>query len=283
MLKQTILVMVSLILCLSSEAKSYVPNVTQPHFKKVLIIIFENANYEKAMAQSYFKKLSEEGALFTNFNGEAHPSQANYVALIAGDTYGIKNDKNVDLNGSHIGDLLDAKGLTWKAYAEKYPGNCFLGTSSGKYARKHLPFISFKNIQDNPERCANLVDGAAFDADLAAGTLPDYALYVPDLKNDGHDTGVSFADQWLHDKFGSLFKDADFMRDRIVMITFDESQSTNPNHIYTVLYGDSVKAGSVVSIRHDHYSLLRLIEDEMGLGSLNMSDAQASPITGIWQ
>jgi hypothetical protein len=42
-------------------------------------------------------------------------------------------------------------------------------------------------------RCAKVVNAAdplaGLDADLAAGTLPQYSFYTPDINNDGHDTG----------------------------------------------------------------------------------------------
>ena len=52
----------------------------------------------------------------------AHPSQPNYWTMTAGDYFGHKSDANFDLNVTNIVDLLEAKGLTWKAYQEDYPG-----------------------------------------------------------------------------------------------------------------------------------------------------------------
>src|SRR5262245_1102387 len=73
----------------------------------------------------------------------------------------------------HIGDLVEAKGQTWKVYAEQYSGRCDTRSQSGSYVRRHQPFISFKNVQTN--------DGAELHTDVERGTLPNYALYIPDL------------------------------------------------------------------------------------------------------
>lgn len=139
--------------------------------KNVVLVIFENASYKSVMKDPYFKALSKKGVQLTNMFAETHPSQGNYIALVSGSVYGVRNDKNITLDERHLGDLLEEKGLNWKVYAEGFPGNCFLG-NKGKYVRKHVPFISFKNIQDSPERCARIVNSAEFKADVAQNTLP---------------------------------------------------------------------------------------------------------------
>ena len=167
--------------------------------------------------------------------------------------------------------------------AEQYPGNCFLGTTSGRYARKHVPFLSFTNIQSDASRCGNIVDSSVLANDIQNGTLPDYSLYVPNLNNDGHDTGAAYADNWLSTTFGPLLQDPKFTKDLLLIVTFDESESTGANHIFTVMVGDGVAPGSVSAQAYNHYSLLRTIEDEFGLGTLGLGDASATPITDIWK
>src|SRR5689334_1463003 len=154
-----------------------------PSFKKVLIVIFENTSYQEALNQPFFGKLAKSGALLSNFHAVSHPSLPNYIAMAAGDTFGISDDKPVRLSIRHIGDLLEAQGKDWKLYAEGFPGRCFLGSTRGAYARKHVPFLNFANIQDNPTRCAKVVSAKAFATDAANGRLPDYAMYVPDQNN----------------------------------------------------------------------------------------------------
>jgi hypothetical protein len=255
-----------------------------PSFKKVMIIVLENISYKDALAQPFLSDFARQGALLTNFDAETHPSQGNYIALTAGSFNGVTSDKPVNLNVSHIGDLLEAKSKTWKVYAQAYPGNCFLGAQAGTYVRKHVPFLSFVNIQKNPQRCANIVDDSGLAADISGGRLPDFSLFIPDIKNDGHDTGVAYADNWLSSYFGPLMQDPGFMKDMLLIITFDEDdKSTSTNQIYTALYGPAVAGGSVSASPYDHYSLLRTIEDTFGLGTLGKNDDTAAPITGIWK
>jgi Phosphoesterase family len=256
-------------------------------FKRVMIVVLENANYDEAIKQPFLASLTRRGASLTQFSGVAHPSQPNYIALISGSTHGVSTDQNVITDARNVGDLLEAKGLRWKVYAEGYPGNCFLGAEADGYVRKHLPFLSFKNIQSNPTRCMRIVDASELSRDIRAGTLPEYSLYIPDLRNDGHDTGVSHADQWLSATFGPLLQERRFSKDLLLIVTFDEAKSSqsfpSSNYVLTVLLGDSVEPGTRSDEAYNHYSLLRLVEDEFGLGSLGKNDAHAPAITGIWR
>lgn len=252
------------------------------HFDRVVFVIFENTNYAKAAAQPFFSELGARGVIFTNFVAQTHPSQPNYVALTAGSLHGVKTNGNVNLHVEHVGDLLEEKGLTWKVYAEDYPGKCYRGGSYKDYARKHNPFISFLNVQRDPARCAKIVPAEEFDSDLKAGTLPNYVFYIPNGKNDGHDTGVAFADKWYRRKFGQLVTDPQFMQDTILVSTFDESGGGKRNQIYTSIVGPSVNPG-VNNNAHNLYSLLRLVQDNWGLRSLNLEDARAASLQDIWK
>lgn len=254
-------------------------------FKKVMIVVLENTDYDKARVQPFLKSLSNIGAVLTNFHGEGHPSQGNYIALTSGDVNGVKSDRNYDLKVSHIGDLLEARGLTWKVYAQGYPkGKCYTRKSKGRYVRKHNPFISYVNVQKDEKRClSHIVNADVLNEDLKNKSLPDYALYVPDMNNDGHDTGIAYADKWLEKTFGPLLKNSDFMRDMLFVVTFDEDEGSKRNRIYTALVGDGVIAGSSSDVLGDHYSLLRTIEDVFELGTLGKKDEKSAPLVGIWK
>ncbi len=251
---------------------------------RIMTVILENTRYDKAMRQPFLRALARRGALLAGFSAVAHPSLPNYIALIAGSTYGVTSDDNVTLDKPHIGDLLEAKGLSWKVYAEGYPGGCFLKAEDGDYVRKHVPFLSFRNVQTDPARCARIVKASELKGDIDSGKLPHWSLYIPDLKHDGHDTGVAYADRWLSDTFGPLLKDPDFMRGMLFIVTFDEGKGfLNRNRVATILVGDAVRPGAVSDDAYNTYSLLRLAEDVFGLGSLGQGDAHASAITGIWK
>ena len=259
-----------------------------PRISHVVLVILENADASDAVRQPFLMELASRGAAMTNYHSLAHPSQPNYIALVAGSTYGV-NDDTVTLDVPHLGDLIEARGLTWRVYAENYPGNCYLGDSAGsvsggEYVRRHVPFLNFANVQDNAQRCADrVVDAAALDADIAAGRLPSFAMYIPNDQHNGHDSSVAVADQWLAGRFRSLLTDSRFMSDTVFIVTFDESDSRTDSTIFTALVGAPVVAGITSAHGYDHYSLLRTIEELLGLGTLGKSDATAEKISGIWK
>ncbi len=149
---------------------SHAASTSPSHFKKVVMMVFENADYEATMKQADFKQMAQNGVLFSNCTAETHPSHGKYIAMIAGSDMGVHSDKAVSLKGIHVGDLLEKAGLQWRVYAERYPGRCFLGTSSGHYARRHNPFISFANVTSNPKRCDNIESADRFDQELKSGS-----------------------------------------------------------------------------------------------------------------
>lgn len=254
------------------------------YFDRVVYVVFENENYVAAIKGPFFTQLGNDGVTFTNFTAETHPSQGNYIAMTSGALNGVLGDWPYNLNVKNIVDLLEARGLTWKVYAENYPGHCFLGTSNKTYVRKHNPFISYVNIQNDNKRCANIVDSSQMDKDIAANQLPNYSFYVPDLKNDGHDTNVAYADAWYKKRFSGFLTDPNFIKDTLLISTYDENGGSAGNQIYTTFYGPMVKPQTKVADKLNHYSLLRMIEENWDLGNLGQNDVTAFPIpTSIWR
>jgi phospholipase C len=242
----------------------------------------ENESAGAVLADAYFRDLATRGVRLTNYYAVAHPSQPNYIAMVAGATL-VDDDGAHSLAQSNIVDLLDAAGVSWKAYQEEFPGNCFNGgqagnSKTGLYARKHNPFISFSNIRSNPNRCARIVPGDALDADLAAGSLPRFAFYTPNMNHDGHDRPLREESAWLKGFLDPKLADPRFADGTLVVVTFDEGDGTPATDpLYTVLLGPMVQAGSSDPTRYTHGSLLRTVEDLLGLGSLGRADANATP------
>jgi len=251
-------------------------------FDRVLIVVLENTNYSTAIREPYLRDLASQGTLFSNFHGVIHPSYQNYLALVGGRLFFTLGGRQRTLNAPSVVDLIEKRGLTWKNYAEGYPGNCFLGSQEGHYVRRHVPFLSFKSIQEHPERCARVVPAQQFDQDRASGQLPNFMLYTPNMDNTGHDTGVGFASLWLKSFLDPLLADASFMERTLVVVTFDESRDYWHNHIYTLFLGPMVKQGFVDAERYSLYHLLRTVEDNFGLGTLSIGDGGADPVLSAW-
>jgi len=270
------------------------------HFARVLIIVLENQNFDSARKDPYLARLALQGANFTNFRAISHPSYPNYLAMVAGSSFGVQGDGQVnfpeDDEHTTIANFLD-----WRSYAENYPEQPkpFLG-DRGKYARKHVPFLSFAKIQKSgADRITSVnthdphnrfvTDVQNFRSEPEKNPLPQYMFYTPNLDDDGHDpffdpaAGLRKASRWLSSFMQDWFPLDDRMKGTLVVVTFDESEDhEKTNHIYTVLLGDMVKSGEIDKL-YSHYSVLKTVEDNFGLPSMHAGDRDAEPITGIWK
>ncbi|KAI9348117.1 phosphoesterase family-domain-containing protein [Obelidium mucronatum] len=241
-----------------------------------MTIVFENQDYAKVIRDPYFGSvLPQAGMLLSDMNGEMHPSQPNYLAMISGSTHRVFYDFNVDIEGKTIVDLLDERNLSWKSYQESWPGDCFSGGSRDSYVRKHNPFISFNSIRNNATRCNMIVDASVLYSDMQADSLPNYMFVTPDMNNDGHDTGLEYASRWLQEFLEPKLKDPVFAK-TLFFITFDESESYFGNHIYSILLGPGIVPGTIDDTKYNHYSFLATVEYLFGLGNLELNDSKAT-------
>jgi hypothetical protein len=246
-------------------------------FERVLVVILENQDFWISNLNAELSSLSKKGTLLTNYKATTHPSQPNYISILAGDTMGVKSNSNYNVEGRNLVDLLEEKGISWKTYQEDYPGNCFSGGKSGRYRRKHNPFISFNNVRNDPERCAKIVHSRELWTDLESGNLPQFSFYTPDMDNSGHDTSIMHAGKWTHKFVHDLLKQKQIKNETLVVVTFDEGLYVGANMIYTLLVGPGVPEGVMDDTRYTHYSLLKTVEANFGLGTLGRHDEKAIP------
>jgi hypothetical protein len=249
-------------------------------FDRVFIIVFENNAYAPVLADTNFQSFSTGGRLLTNYYAVVHPSQPNYLSMIAGHYFGFADNNARTYNGApkQLVDLMEAKGISWKTYQENYPGGCFNGDSA-PYFRRHNPFISFSSISSNATRCANIVPATQFDADISSGNLPDYMFYTPNVNNDGHDTSIAFAGNYLVNTI--LPKLALLPTKTLIVAIFDEDNSAAENKVYGVLRGSMIPAGSSDNTFYSHFSLLATVEQNWNLGNLDKFDKDATPFFSV--
>jgi len=245
------------------------------YFDRVFTIVFENQAYETVMGDKFFSFYAKAGRLLSNYHALTHPSQPNYITMVGGSYFGISNDDNHDLPYSNLVDLMEKKEVSWKGYMQDFPGHCDPSINVGPYFRKHNPFISFNSVRTNATRCAKIVNADEFEKDLNAGTLHQYSFYTPNIDDDGHNTGLTYAGEFLHKFFSTRL--SRFPKGTLIIITWDEDDDHHLNHIYTALLGSVVVPGSVDQTPYTHYSFLRTVEDNWSLGSLQRNDATATP------
>jgi hypothetical protein len=290
------------------EAERAAARAKAHHFDRVVIIVLENTDYERAMRDPNLTALAAQGASFTNFHALFHPSYPNYLAMIAGTDFGLHRrgsylgDKQVnfpnDLAHRTIADRLIAAGLDFKQYAEELPaGTCPWNISDlrvadkrGNYVRRHVPFLSFREVQE--KWCDHVIQVDSGKADNffvqdAKKGLVAYSFYTPNMNHDGHDTTAQVSGAWVKKFLDDSFPEK-LRKGTLVVVTFDESGGNEDNRVYSVFLGDMVKPAnqqdpSALAKRYTHYSVLRTIEDNFGLEPLTSNDRDAGPITGIWK
>src|SRR5262249_4912535 len=154
-----------------------------------------------------------------------------------------------------IVDLIEARpNLSWKAYAEDLEWSDVVTSQQtippdhGCFARKHVPFLSYPSIVDNPVRKKRIVNAQEFfEADLRGGKLPNFAFYTPGLVNDGHSLSCDVDDRLRPDdgrnieniaKFLQRFLQLKFPPETLIVLTFDEAYPYEAGYnIYTLLIG----------------------------------------------
>jgi acid phosphatase len=248
-----------------------------PAFTHAYLVVREYNNVDEVVgnpAAPAFNALRERYAALDVYQGVAHPSQPNYLALVAGSTMGVLDDEVHDVDGPTIFDQLEAAGRDWRVYAENVPPGCFAGADAldgvdgdGQYVRKHNPAISFTAIREDPQRCAKIEPLTAFDPAAA-----DLEIIIPNECHDGHDCAMDVADAWLDRFMTGLLAAPSYQDGGAVFVVFDEADGKNAsNRIPVFVASESIAPGTVSTVAHDHYSVLRTLQDAWGLPCLAAS------------
>lgn len=243
----------------------------------VVIVMEENHGYSEIIGSSaapYINALAQSGALFTSSYAVEHPSQPNYLDLFSGSNQGVRDDScphsfAVENEGS---ELLEA-GLKFAGYSEDLPAEGSLVCTSGKYARKHAPWTNFTNLPAKTN-----LPFTKFPKDFSK--LPAVSWVIPNLNDDMHDGTIQQGDTWLENNISAYAIWAQ-THNSLLIVTWDEDDGGQSNHIATIFAGQMVKPGHY-SEKVNHYSVLRSIEAMYGLAPLgNAKNAKA--ITDVWQ
>jgi hypothetical protein len=246
-----------------------------PRPDHVVVLIEENhASSQIIGTAPYLTSLANSGANFTQSFAIRHPSEPNYLALFSGSTQGLTNDSCPHTySGTNLASGLIGAGLSFTGYSESMPSDGYTGCTSGPYARKHNPWVNFTNVPSSANQRFS-----RFPTNYAG--LPTISVVVPNLNNDMHDGSVSTGDTWAKNNIDGYAQWAK-THNSLLIVTFDEDDSSSSNQVATIFSGQSVRTGSY-SEHITHYSVLRTLEDMYGLPCTG-SACSATPITDAWQ
>ena len=123
----------------------------------IVVVIFENRHRSSVTGSGqapYLKKLAAKGANMTHSYGVTHPSQPNYLALFSGSTRGVKSNACPKhfRTADNLGHQLRKAGLSFIGYSESLPKTGFRGCASGRYMRKHNPWVNFGTLPASTNR-----------------------------------------------------------------------------------------------------------------------------------
>jgi acid phosphatase len=253
---------------------------TLPVPSHIVVVMEENHSYSDIIGNTkqapYMNQLAGQGALMTSSFAITHPSEPNYMALFAGKTFGLTADTCPVSEGTtaNLGSELLAAGDTFKGYSEGLPSTGSTTCTSGKYARKHSPWINFSNVP-----AADSLPYTSFPSSSSYASLPTVSFVIPNLNDDMHDGTIAAADTWLKNNISAYATWAQ-ANNSLLIVTWDEDDSTENNQIPTIIVGQHVKVGHY-SETISHYSLLATLEKMYGLAAVG-SSSTATAVSDIW-
>jgi hypothetical protein len=292
------------------------PVSTVPHFDHVFLVYMENENYSASSNNvdggagiignsqaPYENSLAQQNSSLTDYFAVTHNSDPNYDAVAGGQTFGHSAGSGSPTSNCFstctwdvpsLGDEATAAGLTWKQYAQSASGDCDT-TQSGYYYPDDVPFGQFESMRNNLSYCdAHWQPLPQMLTDLeSTATTPNFVWFDADDCDDMESCGISAGDTWLEDTLPALFDSPAWTQQRsLLIITFDEDGnnesggfgSGQSNQVPAFVIGSpgTVKTGYQSTIRYDHYSTARTIEQALGLPPMTENDSWATPYNDVF-
>ena len=227
----------------------------------------------------------------------------------------------IDASTTLVSNIDDA-GKTWRSYAQGLTPGASPLVSTDSYQFGETVFPAFTSIANDPAYAqAHILPLEQMAIDLqSSSTAPNYAWFAAneDFAGEGpvsslagllkfafnqidprHQYNVPALDQFLSETVPTIMGSAvwnDGNEASVIVVTFDEDNNNLDlgfgnvgNHVVTVVIPNQaaidagMRSGPFIASNHyDHYSLLRMIEDSLGLPSLTNNDAYAAPMNEFW-
>jgi len=249
----------------------------------VFTIVMENHDRSQIVGDAnapYINSLVAGGAEAAGYHDSyVHPSEPNYIWMVAGENFGILNDDDPHpgqtiASTSHLANQIERAGLTWKTYQEDMGAGCGL-KSHGPYAVKHNPFAYFSDINgwngstfQPGARCTeHMVDYGQLDLDLAAGRVPSYVFITPNMIHDMHDGSIRDGDDWLAREIPKILASDAYRNGGVLFLLWDEGSGQGDDPPFIVV-SPNVRPGFVSHVDYDTSSYLKTVQAILGVEPL---------------
>jgi hypothetical protein len=201
------------------------------------------------------------------------------------------------ITDSNIFQLMDNQPISWKVYAQNYLNaggtvNVPDFTSANQppftnYYARHNAAVWYDEILSNTLGAqGNIVDFEQFGIDVANGTLPRFAIIVPDGCWDLHDecSTLPNGDSFLNSNLTPMLNTPDFQPggSGLIFITFDNAAGDDVGQVFTAVIGPNVKSGHVSNIAYKHENTLRTMLDSLGIQSYPGWSATAADMSDFF-
>jgi hypothetical protein len=283
----------------------------------VFMVYMENKGFTEIVGSPnapYLNSLINTYGFGSNYYALTHPSDPNYYPILGGSDFGINYNCPANcFDQPNLAYNIELAGKTWAGYME--------GGGGYSTPTDRLPFLAFSDIYNDPARvAAHLFDLSQLDQDLASpATAPNFVWFAADdaTNMEGptdtllgviqwalsqlttHQYNVRAGDEWLQDTLPDIMNSPvwnDPTQKSAIFLTFDEDYNNislgignQGNHIVTVVIpspgavASGMRGGHFVADDYNnHYSLLRTIEDSLGLPPLTNNDRYAQPMNEYW-
>ncbi|MBV8149634.1 MAG: hypothetical protein JO092_11120 [Candidatus Eremiobacteraeota bacterium] len=185
-----------------------------------------------------------------------------------------------------IGDLMDAKGVSWKYYTGA------LGTVDGSISA----YDAIRHIRFGSDWSTNVVTPMTdIFSDIENGTLPDVAFITPPFAASDHGGTLSAGGPaWVVSIYAYLAENASLYGSTAMFVTWDDSggwydhvappsDSFGPLGFRVPLLAISPYARQAISHKtHTFGSILHFIEANWNLGSLHQQDAESDDLADMF-
>lgn len=253
----------------------------------VVMITFENKIRNQVIGAPqapYLNSLANECGQATQMYALSSTSLANYIALTSGYTgypNEITSNRSPSVWPQNTVSLFEQLGTDSRELSETAPSNCWTGSTPSLFAVNHTPLPYYTRI---PDLCRT--------QDVPLGATPDmsakFTLITPNKKDIMHSDGtadsktraqqVANGDQWASTEVPKVLSSPQYQAgDTVVIIVWDEGGTASENVPYIVL-SPYTPVGYTTSVRMDHYSTLKGVEQIFGLGLLGHAATSSTSI-----